>query len=182
MWQGCRRTEDTLKRLVKFLDSIALYVSGVLANVVLASLTLLVTLEVILRKIFGTSTLLADEYSGYLFVALLFLGASYTMYKKRHISIDVISNKLRPKPKLLLERILISLNILVFGILVWRGIDLVVFNFQHNILAATVTATPQFIPMIVIPVGLLLLILQSIAELIRTFLPSSEVNKDRQTS
>ena len=40
----------------------------------LAAIVILVTLEVILRYIFNTSTLLADEYSAYFFVGLLYWG------------------------------------------------------------------------------------------------------------
>jgi TRAP-type C4-dicarboxylate transport system permease small subunit len=169
-----------MKRFARAIDKLSFCFGSLLAVVMLSALTFLVTLEVILRKVFATSTLMADEYAGYFFVGILYLGAAYTMSRKRHIVIDVVKPRLRWHLQITLSRVMCLINTTVFAILTYCGIDLVIYNFSRNIVAATVFSTPQYLPMLVIPIGMALLALQSVAEFIKTFLPqapTAEVKK-----
>lgn len=66
---------------------------AILACVMLAILSVLVTVEVISRSVFGSSTLITDEYSCYLCVGLSFLGAAYAFSSGNFINVDILYAK-----------------------------------------------------------------------------------------
>ncbi len=78
-------------RWLAIIDRISFFGSYLTGVVFLSAIVVLVTLEVILRYLFNTSTMLADEFSTYLFVGLLYFGAAYALQKDRHIKINIIA-------------------------------------------------------------------------------------------
>jgi TRAP-type C4-dicarboxylate transport system permease small subunit len=74
----------TLERIV---DRLVLAFGYIAAAAVLA-MTLLVTVDVLIRFLFGGSTRMAVEFSAYLLVVIVFFGLAYTQREKGHISID----------------------------------------------------------------------------------------------
>lgn len=60
-----------------------------LASVLLLVIFVLINLEVICRYLFGTSTLVADEYSAYCFAAMAYLGLTHSLHHNRLIKVDL---------------------------------------------------------------------------------------------
>ena len=56
----------------------------------------------------------------------------------------------------------------------WRGWELVATTIKHGTLAASVVATPLYLPMMIVPLGLSVLALQALAEVLKLFVPSDE--------
>lgn len=143
--------------------------TNALAALALVVIVALTTLEVILRYIFQTSTLLADEYSLYLFMAVLYLGAGYTLRTKRHIKVDIFTRHLSGTPKAALVRLVAVLNLPLFAVLSWRGWNIAIDAYKSDLLASTNMATPLYLPMLVIPIGFTVLALQALADVIIEF-------------
>lgn len=154
-------------RWLAIIDRISFFGSHLTGVVFLSAIVVLVTLEVILRYLFNTSTMLADEFSTYLFVGLLYFGSAYALQKDRHIKINIFVSRLSPRYRHSFSRFVAVLNMTVTILLSWRGWNLAVSAFQHNTLAATVMATPLFIPMLIVPLGLTILAIQAVAEVVR---------------
>ncbi|MGE5097144.1 MAG: TRAP transporter small permease [Betaproteobacteria bacterium] len=83
------------QRLVRRLNRGA----AVLAAAALLAMIALITLQVILRRLFDSPIDYTDEISGYLLVAVTLLGLSYAMEKGDHIRVDMGIERL-PAPVL----------------------------------------------------------------------------------
>lgn len=67
---------------------------GVLAAIALVGLTGLITLQVILRRMFDSPLIFVDEVSGYLLVIVTFLGLGYAMQCGDHIRVEMGQGRL----------------------------------------------------------------------------------------
>lgn len=65
-----------------------------LSGVLLALVVVLVNVEVVLRYVFGSSTLVADEYSGYFFVWMSLLGFGYALETGQFLRVEAFVERL----------------------------------------------------------------------------------------
>lgn len=145
------------------------YACGIAGTVALAVMLLLLTVEVILRYVFNTSTMISTEVGAYLFVAVLYFGLAHTLQKNEHISIRVVVHRLNPKAQQLLSQVVVVLNLLVSLVLVWRAWILVVDNFRTRSLFPSLLHTPQYIPQLPLAIGVTIFALQAAVELLKHF-------------
>lgn len=61
-----------------------------IAGLALLVMTLMVTMDVVLRYGFNAPTKWVNEFSGYLMVVLIFLGLSYALKENAHIRVDFL--------------------------------------------------------------------------------------------
>jgi TRAP-type C4-dicarboxylate transport system permease small subunit len=67
---------------------------GRLAGFLLIALLALINVEVVARYVFSTSTLIADEYGGYLMAWVTMLGAVHILRADRHLTMTVFVDRL----------------------------------------------------------------------------------------
>jgi len=170
-----------LNQYIRFADRLSYYVGHYGGIVFLGAIVILVTLEVILRTFFSTSTLISDEFSAYFFIGLLYFGASYTLSKQRHITINIVTLRVSDRLRRIFFRFTTILTLPVCVILCWRGWELVATTIKHGTLAASVMATPLFIPMLILPLGLGVLALQALAEVFKLFVTPEEPGQAKWT-
>lgn len=108
----------------------------------------LVTLEVILRKLFNVSLGGADEISGYAFGVATALAFSYALFERAHIRVDaligVLPQGLRPFLNLFGHALLIGFAVVV----VWMVWGMVGDTLQHGSRSITPMRVPLAIPQI----------------------------------
>lgn len=75
-------------RLDRWAGLVARISSGIGAALLLG-MFVLVNVEVAARYLLNTSTLVADEYAGYMFVVLVFLGMNHAIHAEKLITIDL---------------------------------------------------------------------------------------------
>jgi len=132
-------------------------------------LTGVVAYEVISRRVFNAPHIWATEVTDFIYGPLFMLVAAYTLLHKGHVSIDLLFNRMRPRVQGILEVI----NHLIFffpfcGLLFYYGISFAHTSWvQHE---TSGSAALPFVPEIktVIPVTFALLLLQGIANFIRS--------------
>jgi len=142
--------------------SIALgYLSGGLVLVMMVSLGY----DVVARHLFNSPTIWADEMSGYLLVAITFLGAAYTLTKDAHVRVDTLIDRLDGKKRrgLILVTDVISVAFLL--VYAWQVYKLAIDAYVSVKIAPTLLRTPIYIPELVLPIGMTLLCLQLVAYL-----------------
>jgi TRAP-type C4-dicarboxylate transport system permease small subunit len=167
----------TARRAVTIIERVS-YIGGLWPGILfLAAIVILITLEVILRYVFSTSTLLADEYSAYFFVGLLYFGASYTLREGRHIRITAITVRVRTKLRHLFYRGWTWINLPVVCLLAWRGWHYVIESYRLETVSATVVTTPMWIPRLLVALGLTVMALQAVAEVIKLFVVPEETEE-----
>ncbi|RMG50359.1 MAG: TRAP transporter small permease [Gammaproteobacteria bacterium] len=132
----------------------------------------LITVEIVLRTLLKTSTLVADEYSGYLMVAVVFFGMAWTLRTDGHIRIGLLTSRLPEGWQKALD-LLAHLFVLAFCLYFLMHTGLMVEDTRAlDMRADSIAETPLWIPQLSMLAGLVLLTLQVCAEILRRLLSS----------
>ncbi|NLX75715.1 MAG: TRAP transporter small permease [Synergistaceae bacterium] len=109
----------------------------------LAFSVILIFLQVIMRKVFSNSLSWSEELARYIFLYMIWIGASYATKKGKHLRIDVINNKI-PEDKFLVFELFIYA--------IWLIFTLILFVLSAK-LTASVFARGQLSPAMRLPMG-----------------------------
>lgn len=121
-----------------------------LIGLMMAAMFVLVFTNVVTRYGFGFSIAWADEVASFLMIWVTFLGAGLALREGRHVAIDLVQDRLPEGARRALRRAL-ALAILAFlALLVWFGIQFVVFGWRS---VTFVTQIPRGIPYLALPIG-----------------------------
>ena len=115
--------------------------------------------EIIGRHFFDTSTMIADEYSGYLYLASIFLGLAYTFEKNAHIRINIITSKLSKKSNKYIDIFTSIITNIVLIFILYRTILFSYDSYDMEMLSENVSETPLYLTQLVMPIGIILFIL-----------------------
>ena len=156
-------------RLIHIFDSVGRWagsVGGMCGAVFIFLMTLLITVDVIGRA-FGTPTYVATELSGYLLIGIVFLGLAYTQRKGRHIKIIMLTERLPPRKRQLLEIATLIVALTFISWFTWSTFGPVIQNYVLKATSLTFIHTPLWIPYAFVAVGLAVLGIELMIELIR---------------
>ncbi len=138
-----------------------------LSAFLLVSLVLLILTEIFIRYFFDMSTLIADEYSGYLYLASIFLGLSYTFKESAHIRINILTSKMSKQSNRFIDVFagIITIVILIFAL--YRTVLFTFDSYEMEMLSEAVSETPLYLTQLVMPLGLSLFILSVLVFVIK---------------
>jgi TRAP-type transport system small permease protein len=142
----------------KFVNKLSLW-GAYLSALLLISLTLLILTEIFIRYFFDMSTMIADEYSGYLYLASIFLGLAYTFNEDAHIRINIITSKMSKKTNRFIDVLAGLITIIVLGFTLYRTVLFTYDSYEMQMLSESVSATPLYLTQLVMPLGITLFIL-----------------------
>ncbi|MBL4720985.1 MAG: TRAP transporter small permease [Alphaproteobacteria bacterium] len=109
---------------------------------------LMVTLDVISRKLIGFTISGSDEISGYVFAASTTWAYSYCLFSRSNIRIDAFYNILKQRPRALLDILGLLLLLYYIYLLTVSAVSVFLDNVEFNSTAQTTLATPLWIPQI----------------------------------
>ena len=112
--------------------------------------------DVVMRHIFHSPTIWADEVSSYLLVGITFMGTAYTLSVGGHILVEVIVESLPPLVRRRLELVTDSLTLAFLLILCFQAYRLTIDSYLDQKITPTLLRTPVFIPQLSMAVGLTL--------------------------
>lgn len=141
------------------------------ASIFMVLIVLMILVEIVARTFFHASTLVADEYSAYFFVAVVMLGLAYTLRERGHIRITLLFSRFGPGTERALDitATLMAMALCTFAL--YHAGMMVYDTYSLDMTADSISETPIWIPQIVIPLGLLLFDLQLLAKLLRRLFP-----------
>ncbi len=109
------------------------FILGWTVTILMGVLVLNVLWQVTSRFIVGNPSSFTDELAGFLLIWVGLLGAAYATGQKQHLAIDLISQKMSPSRKRILDSIINSFIILfAVMILIIGGTNLSYLTFQLN--------------------------------------------------
>lgn len=127
-----------------------------LFGLMLIGLSLFVTLETIMRKVFGASLQGADELGGYVLAVSGALAFTIALSERAHIRIDLLYARFSTKTQAVLSWFA-SLSLALFGLFVARYIWSVIRDtLSYNSTAPTAWSTPLIYPQAVWYVAMLI--------------------------
>jgi TRAP-type transport system small permease protein len=133
-------------------------------------MVLLINVEVIVRYGFNTSTLISDEYSAYLFVGCSFLGFAYAFRKGYFLRVNTLTASLSPFPSKCFQLATLFLAMLFSAILTYELIKLPHTSYLFHSKSIQPSATPLFIPQLILPIGMASMTLAFLNDLVLTLL------------
>ncbi len=154
---------DTLSNLINRLCKAGAYLSGLL----LVGLVCLILTEIFLRYFFDKSTMIADEYSGYLYLASIFLGLAYTFLKDSHIRINIITSRLSKRANNKIDIIASIITLVVLSFILYRSILFTYDSYDLEMVSEAVSETPLYLTQVVMPIGISLFILAVIVFIVK---------------
>ena len=127
---------DGLNKVIPILDKVGIFsrwtnVIGVSGFFIMICLTFV---DVIMRYIFNSPIRYVSELVEVMMITSIFLAVAHTQNVKAHVSVDVITTRLAPRPRLILESITIVLGLGIFTIIVWQIIDEFPFILGNNVI------------------------------------------------
>ena len=148
------------------IDRLNLY-AGKAAAWLFLPLTLLIVYDVFLRYVLDDPTIWAWDVNVQLMGAFVALGGGYTLLHGGHVSVDVLTSKMKPQKRAVLDAVTSFLSILGLGVLLWR---VAIYAWQAVVTQEHFTSTwyPPIYPLkLIIAFGIGAMFLQAIATFIR---------------
>lgn len=174
---------DTFDKAIRIVADSGFYFASALVLVI----TLMVFVEAILRYGRLTKITFADELSGYILAAILFLSLATVLRRGRHLRVTFLVERLPPKIQNTLgqiQPILLMFWLTIILLPVW---DLFEFSLKLHAISLTQLQTPQWIPQLMVVIGLIVFWLQALAQVIQNVrtkyhFPSSTVSTTYEKS
>jgi len=157
---------EKVRRILKVIDLANEKLAWIGCYVLLIAM-ILVPYEVVMRYIFNSPTSWSMEITQFLFCTMVALGGGWNLLTGSHVNVDIIYNRFGIRTRAIIS-ILTSFILFIF----------LFFVFRQNLLAAMQSLAwretsasgwdPPLYPIkLIIPLGVLLLLLQSIAMFVR---------------
>jgi TRAP-type C4-dicarboxylate transport system permease small subunit len=138
------------------------YVTGGIAALALLAAAIIITEGVVVRKVFGVSTIWQIEASVYLLMYACFVGAAFAQMHDHHLNVDLVIIHLSPGIR---EITLITVSILsciICAVIAWYGWPMWWEAFVRGDRSASLWGPPLAVPYFFIPFGMSLLFFQYI--------------------
>jgi TRAP-type C4-dicarboxylate transport system permease small subunit len=140
---------------------------GFVAAAMIAAGVVVVCEMVILRYVFGQSTIWQTDFTTYCLIAATFVGSPYVLMTRGHVNVDVLPHYLGPKAR---RRLAFASSFVTIAFAVMLAV--LTFNFwmeawEQKWVSDTMWRARLWIPYSSMPIGLTLLALQAIGELIQ---------------
>ncbi len=135
-------------------------------------LVAVVVYDVFTRYFLQSSMVWVQELKWHLFALMFLLGAAYTYKHDKHVRVDVLYSRFTPKQKALVNFAGNIFFLLPFSFLImWSSWDFVLNSFMIGETSPDPGGLPaRYILKAAIPIGFLLLLLQGVAVLIKSWL------------
>ena len=151
-----------MKTFNNYVNKLSLW-GAYLSSVLLVSLVLLILVEIFIRYFFDMSTMIADEYSGYIYLASIFLGFAYAFNENANIRINILTSRMSKKANGFIDVIAGIITLLVLTFILYRTLLFTYDSYEMEMLSEAVSETPLYLTQIVMPLGITLFILSVIA-------------------
>lgn len=114
----------------------------------------MVSIDVIMRKLFSITMSGSDEISGYVFAAATAWAYSYCLLHRSHIRIDALYGVLPVWLRSVLDALGLALLLFYMGYLTNKAIDVLVTSWERDSVSITTLSIPQWIPQLLWVSGL----------------------------
>lgn len=138
------------------------HLTGWIAALSLVAAAIIVTEGVIVRKIFGVSTIWQIEASVFLLIFVVFTGAAFVQKNEHHLNVDLVVIHLSPKTREITLIVVSIISCILAVILAWYAWPMwweAVVNNEHS---ESLWGPPLWIPYLFLPLGMTLLFFQYI--------------------
>lgn len=157
--RGARVAGRARAAIERFVD-----VVGACTSWIALAIVVLMATNVLLRYLFRTGSVWAQELEWYLLVPLILFGMSYALRHGEHVRVDIVYGRFSTRTKLVVDLVSALLTIAVSALVVWLSL----YYVQQSFVIGEGSPDPGGIPhryliKALIPAGFALLLLQAVA-------------------
>ncbi|RXK12334.1 C4-dicarboxylate ABC transporter permease [Halarcobacter mediterraneus] len=154
--------------IFNFLDKLT-KMGAYLSAFLIVALVLLILTEIFIRSFFDLSTMIADEYSGYLYLASIFLALGYTFSNDAHIRINIITSRLSKKANNIFDIVAAIITLVVLSFALYRTILFTYDSYSLEMLSENVSETPLYLTQLAMPFGIIIFMLAVVLFIFKGF-------------
>jgi C4-dicarboxylate transporter DctQ subunit len=132
--------------------------AALLSGLAALALVLLISFDVLMRYFLNRPQLIVDEVAPYLLLVVIFGAAAQTFRIGGHVRVDLVTSLLPGAVRAWLRAFNLALGILFLAIVIWVTTQSALTAFRYGRVSA-VMLYPLWVPMLMIPVGLLIMAL-----------------------
>jgi TRAP-type C4-dicarboxylate transport system permease small subunit len=137
------------------------------ARFVLLAILVLINVEVAGRYLLGYSTLIADEYGGYMFTWVLMFGFLHAHRHGHFLRVSILRLRLGTRGRHVLDAISAAIGVFLAAIAGYGAWQTFSVSWAFGSTSAFASETPLVIPQVALPLGIGLLFLSFLEELLR---------------
>ena len=126
------------------------------AGYAVLAITLVIGVEILLRRLFGVSLQGADEYGGYMLATITAIGAAYALLERGHTRIEILMEHLPQSLRAVLNLASALAMAAMAGFLAWRATVAMLESIEYGSLSGTPLMTPLWMPQAVWVAGMVL--------------------------
>lgn len=157
-----------MKKFISIIEKITTLLSGDIPGWTIFLLMVMVLAEVVARYVLNSPLSIADEFGGYMLVGVTFVGLAYTWKEGGHISVEFVTNLLPAKIRLWLRFVTLLMVTVFCWPLIYSSYDLLEGTLLFGARSGSWLRTPLVYPQSLLLIGSVLLLVQLIAENIKT--------------
>ena len=129
-------------------------ISNIVGGICILAMMALITVEVLARNIFHTSTLISDEYSGYLMVFITYWGAATAFHSGSFVRVEALFDHFPQRVRVVLNYVYEFLFLVFNSYLCFYFLKALLDVITYGSVASTVARTPLWIPYSICWVGI----------------------------
>jgi C4-dicarboxylate transporter DctQ subunit len=139
---------------------------AVLAGLLLLFITFSISYSIFTRALGFQSPVWTVQFNEYSLLWMTFLGTAWVLSRRKHVSMDVVTGRLKPRARRIAESVHSLMGIGLCGILCWFSSLMTLNLFQRGVTDVQAVDVPKYLVVIVIPVGFLFLTFQFLRNLV----------------
>ncbi len=156
-----------MQKFIRLVDSMS-KMGGYLSAILVLLTTGLILVHVFARRVLGSPILFGEEVSCYFLVWVVFFGLAYTMKTEAHVRVDILLSRLSGRKYVIFQKLCALLGIFYTFIFAAGNFFLVRQFYLMHTISTRDLQIPLVIPGIGLLLGSLLLLLQMLAQLLRS--------------
>jgi C4-dicarboxylate transporter, DctQ subunit len=154
-----------MDKLIDFICKLFAFAAGVLLILV----TFFVGYVILARIIGISSPAWIVQFTEYALLWITFLGTAWVLGRGRHISIDLITSRLKPRMRIIFDIAHSVVGCAVCAVLCWFGFLTTWSMFQRGVTDVQVIDVAKYQVILIIPLGFFLLALQFLRKMLTGF-------------
>ncbi len=132
----------------------------------LVAMIVLITLQVLSRRVLAMPMVVADELSGYLLVITTFSALGYALLRGDHIQVTLLIDRVSDRMRRYLRVIWCLVGLPFLALIIWRSFQLALDSFQSGLFSIAATDFVLWPFHAFVPLGFAVLFVQMLAELL----------------
>jgi TRAP-type C4-dicarboxylate transport system permease small subunit len=155
-----------MEKFDRYLD-LAERIFAFIAGLLLLFVALSTCTAIVLRFMKIAVPLWSVQFNEYSLLWITFLGAAWLLRRGRHVSLDIVSRRLKPRGVTLLNILHGVMGMGVCGLLTWITGSVTWDHFQRNVMDVRAVDVPKHMILAIVVAGFFLLLLEFFNDLFR---------------